>query len=278
MKPLFRSPALVLLLALAALPATASNLNGFMPAAGEGTVALSFTTERYDEFYRGETLVSTPPALGEVDTQSLTLWARYGVTDRFALVLNVPYVDTEGDGGAGFEDSGVGDLTLLGELRLADFRGGARHTLTGAAGLRTDPSGYTADSPVSLGDGSTDALVRLVYQVEADGAYFSQQVGYDLRGDDVPDGFPLHTELGYTFHPAVTANLFYTHYLADGGTDIGDPGFTFPSNEEEYQRLGAKLYLRFRDGLGLSLSGFTTLDGRNTGDITGFSVGGVLGF
>lgn len=268
-----------LLLVLAALPAAAYDLNGFMPAAGEATVALGYTAEGYDEFYRGETRVPTPPGLGEVDTRSFTLWFRYGVTDRLAFILNLPHVDTEGDGTAGFNDSGVGDVTILLKTRLlATGSGSVRHSLTGAGGLRAAVRDYVADAPVSLGDGSNDLLVRLVYQVEGNGFYFSQQVGYDLRSGDVPDGVPLHGELGYTFGRTPTVNLFYTRYLADGGTDIGDPGFTFPSNQEEYDRVGAKVYVRFRDGWGAALSGYTTLDGRNTGDATGVSLSGVFGF
>lgn len=277
MRQLNRSAILLGLVALAgALPCAAQDLNGFLPARGEATLALSYTAEGYDEFWRGNTLVSNP-GVGAVDIRSLSLWGRYGVTDRLALVVNVPYIDAEGDGTGGFADSGLGDLTALAELRLAEGGGATRHSLTGAAGLRTPLSDYEANAPVSLGDGTTDALFRLVYQLERGGFYLSQQVGYDLRGEDAPDGIALHTELGYTFGRA-TVSAFYTRYLADDGTDIGDPGFTFPSNREEYERLGGKLYLRLNQRLGLSAAAFTTLDGRNTGDTTGVSVGGVFGF
>lgn len=261
-------------LAILAPPAAAADLNGFMPAAGEGSAALSFTAESYDEFWRGDVKVSNP-GVGEVETRSLTLWGRYGVTDRLAIVANLPWVDAEGDGTGGFEDSGISDLTAFVKVRLVDFGGG--HSLTGAAGLRTDVGDYEANAPVSLGDGTTDGLFRLVYQFERGPFYVSQQVGYDLRGGDAPDGFPFHTEVGYTFG-ATTLNAFYTRYLADGGTDIGDPGFTFPSNEEEYERLGGKAYVRLGPAFGLAGSVFTTLDGRNTGDATGVSVGAVIHF
>lgn len=270
-----RIGAAVIVASLAAPAADAYDMNGFMPSAGEGAVALSFTDEGYDEFWRGDTRVPTPPPLGEVSTRSLTLWGRYGFTDRVAVVVNLPYVDTQGDGGAGFEDSGISDLTALVKVRLADFGGG--HTLTGAAGVRTDVGDYEGDAPVSLGDASTDGLLRLVYQYQRGAFFVSQQVGYDLRDGDPPNGVPLHTEIGYTFD-RTTVNAFYSRYLADGGTDIGDPDFTFPSNEEEYERVGGKIYLRLGGGFGLSASAYTTLDGRNTGDATGISAGGVVTF
>lgn len=263
---------------LAALPALGTNLNGFMPKAGEGTVALSYSTESYDHFWRGTTRVSNPPFLGEVTTESVSLWMRYGLSDRFAVVGSLDYVDASGDGSSGFSDSGISDLVALGLYRLWES---GPSSLTGGLGIRVPVGDYAGDAQVSLGDDSTDALARLVYQYHQGGFYFSQQVGYDLRGSDVPDGYPLHTEIGYSF-PAgsysTTLNLFYTRYVADDGTDIGDAGFTFPSNREEYERVGAKAYFRFARGFGVSARYYTALDGRNTGDSSGFSLGVVAGF
>lgn len=253
-------------------PAFAMDVNGFLPAAGSGDVALSFTDEGYDEFWVGTTKVSDP-GVGDVEIQSLSLWGRWGFTDRFAVVANLPYVDADSDGLGGFSDSGIQDLSALGLFRF--WESGA-HSLTGGAGIRTDVGDYEPNLPVDLGDGTTDGLFRLVYQFNNGPFYVSQQVGYDLRGGDAPDGFPFYTETGYTFG-RVTLSGWYQHYEADGGTDIGDPGFTFPSNREEFQRLGAKVYARATNRWGVSVAGFTTLDGRNTGDTSGFSVGFVAG-
>ena len=264
--------AFLLAAALGALPAAALDLNGFLPAAGQGDLALSYTSESYDEFWVGTTKVADP-GVGEVDTVSLSLWGRYGFTDRLAVVANVAHVDVESDGLAGFEDSGVQDLSALGLYRLLES---GPHSLTGGAGLRTPVKNYRGDHPVSIGDDTTDALLRLVYQYSSGPFYVSQQVGYDLRGDEAPDGFPLYTEAGYSVG-AVTFSASYTRYVADGGTDIGDPGFTFPSNQEETERVGAKVYARVAPRWGLAGSAFTTLDGRNSGDASGFSLGVVMG-
>jgi hypothetical protein len=264
------------LLLAAATPAAALDLNGFMPEAGHGDVALSFATEGYDEFWVGETKVSDP-GVGEVETTSITLWAQFGFTDNFALVANLPYVDTDSDGLGGFEDSGLQDVAALAKFRFAQIESssGLRHSFIAAAGGSTPASDYEANLPVDLGDGTTDFQARFVYQLESEGFYFSQQVGYDVRGDDAPDGFPLLTELGYTFG-RVTINAAFYNYIADGGTDIGDPGFTFPSNQDETQRLGAKIFARFSDAFGAAAGYFTTLDGRNSGNASGFSLSGVF--
>ncbi len=261
---------------LAVLPAldgsaTAADLNGFLREKGKGDVALSYTAERYDEFWAGDDKVSDP-GVGEVDTRTVSLWLAYGVTDRLTLVAQLPYVNAEGDGTGGFEESDLQDATTLAIYRMASFGGSARSTFVGAFGLRTIASNYQANSPVDVGDGTADWLFRVIYQLTWRRMYVSQQIGFDLRSGDAPDGFPLYTEVGATWGP-VTYNLFYSRLSAEDGTDIMDPGFTFPSNEEEYQRIGGKVFGRINDHFGVSGAYFTTLDGRNTGDASGVSIG-----
>lgn len=263
--------------AMSAVPALALDLNGFLPGKNTGHVALSVTLEGYDEFWRGTTKVSNP-GVGEVDVTTFSLYLDYGFTDRLALVANLPSVDADSDGAGGFGENDLQDVTAMLKYRAASSTSGRyRHNLVVAGGLRTPASDYEANLPVDVGDGTTDVLARLIYQLETDRFYFSQQVGYDLRGEDAPDGFPFYTEIGFK-RGSLLAGGFLSHYVADGGTDIADPGFTFPSNQEEFTRVGAKLYAEFGPRVGVSAFLFTTLDGRNTGDITGGSFGVVSRF
>jgi len=253
-------------------------MNGFLRAPKTGTVALSYTSESYDEFWRGDTKVSTPGGLGQVDTQSLSLWFAWGFTERLTLFGNAAYVDTEGDGTMGFQESDLQDLTLVVGYRLASF-GHDRHSLVGAAGVRTPMSNYVTDAPVAVGDGTTDGLLRLIYQFHLPNFYVSQQIGYDLRSGDAPDGYPLFTEVGGTVG-RVTLSASYALLFADDGLDIGGPGFVdqFPDLQEEYERVVGKVYVRIGSGFGLSGAYYTTLDGRNTGNSSGGSLGLVYDF
>ena len=88
---------------------------------------------------------------------------------------------------------------------------------------------------------------------------------------------PLFTEVGYAAGQ-VTFSGVYSRLTATGGTNIGDPGFTFPSNGDEYTRIGAKVYGRISHGLGASAMYFTTLNGRNTGGAAGVSVGLIYSY
>ncbi|HKH43720.1 MAG TPA: hypothetical protein VKM72_03560 [Thermoanaerobaculia bacterium] len=247
-------------------PAEATNMNGFMPEPGHGDLAISYTNEGYDQFWVGDVKVSDP-GVGEVEIESLAAWFQWGLMENLALVVDAAYVDASSDGLGGFGESGLQDASVLLKYR---FLASGPHRLVGGVGVRTALSDYEANLPVDLGDDTTDALLRLVYQAEAGNFYFSQQVGYDFRSDDAPDDIPLYTELGYTFGRS-TLTLFYYRLIADGGTDIGDPGFTFPSNKDETSRLGLKIYSRITERFGFSVSGFDTLDGRNSGDTTGYS-------
>lgn len=256
-------------------PVFSLDLDGYSPSRGEGTVALSFTSESWDEFWRGDTLVRNA-GVGSADILSWTLWGRYGLTDRWTLIANLPYVDADSDGTMGFQQSSVQDLSVVAQYRLFESSlGTGTQSWSAAVGGRFPVGDYDANLPIDVGDGTTDVLTRLVWRWQGDGVYVSQQLGFDLRSEDAPNHFPLYTEVGVTTGRLTWSGTFQW-LLADGGTDIGDPGFTFPSNREEYQRIGAKLYARLGDRWGLSVGGFTALDGRNTADTTGFFVGGVF--
>ncbi len=254
-------------------PAGALDINGFLPERGHVDVALSYTSESYEKFWAGTTKVHDP-GVGDVDIKSTSLWLQWGLLDDLALVANLPYVDDSTNGLAHFKDSGLQDLSVLLKYRLVSS---GPHRLVAGLGASTPVSSYEGNLPVTRGHDTTDVLFRLVYQYQADRFYFSQQVGYDLRGKDAPDSYPLYTEIGFTAGP-VTYSGFYSRLIATSGTDIGDPGFTFPSNRQEYSRLGAKIYGRINDRLGLSAAYYDTLDGRNVGDSHGYSGGVVLRF
>lgn len=260
-----------------AAPGFALDLDGYSPDRGELCLAFSFTSESWDEFWRGETLVRNP-GVGSADIRSWTLWGRYGLTDRWTLVANLPYVDADSDGTMKFSQSSVQDLSVVAQYRFFESPlGSGTQSVSAAFGGRFPVGDYDANLPIDVGDGTTDLLTRLLWRWQGRRVYVAQQLGFDLRSEDAPNHFPLYTEVGVTTG-RVTWSGSYQWLLADGGTDIGDPGFTFPSNREEYQRVGVKLYARLHEQWGIAVGGFTALDGRNTADTTGFFVGGVFEF
>lgn len=269
-------PFLLLAAAGLAVPAAALQITPSQPSAGEWNLALSVSQESYDEFWVGSQKVSEP-MLGEVETNTISLWARYGITDRISVAVSLPYVDVDTDGLAGFSDSGVQDLEASVQFRLLDVdRGAWNHRVSLGASLRTPAGSYEGNAPISLGDDTTDAIVGAGWAGGTGAWLVSAQATYAVRGDDAPDTSNLRLEVGRSLGSRVWAALGYGLQRASSGTDIGEPGFTFPSNKEEHDRIDAELYVALTPQLGLSARAWDTLDGRNTGDSTGFSLGLVV--
>ncbi|HVS66749.1 MAG TPA: transporter [Thermoanaerobaculia bacterium] len=260
----------------AATATAAQDLDGFAPEPGHGDVAFSLSFDSYDEFWVGTEKVSVPE-LGTVDTFSASLWWRHGLTERLTVVATVPYVDVEGDGTANLSDSGAQDLSAFLQYRIwSGAAGRTRHSFSVGVGGRTPVGDYEGDSPISLGDDTTDALLRAVWLVQAGRWYVSTQTGWDFRGDPAPNGLPLAVTAGRSFGN-LTPSVTWYRYWADGGTDIG-PGVPFPSNKDEFERFAAKVFARVTPRFGVAIGGFTTLDGRNSGDTDGYAVGLVYSY
>jgi hypothetical protein len=161
---------------------------------------------------------------------------------------------------------------------LSTTGAGFRHALLAGAGYRAPLAPYEPNRVVALGDATHDGLFRLIYQIEGDaldGTYFAAELGYDLRDQDAPDGTSLFGELGVTFGKA-TGSVAALRTWADGGDDIGDPGFTFQGLGGEMFRVGGKVYYRLSSSLGFAVSAFTIPDGRNVGQATGTSTSFVV--
>lgn len=256
----------------------AAALDGFLPKPGEGTAAVSVTAESYERFWAGSETV-TEPALGTVATRTLSVWLRYGVSDRIALVADVPFVERRAEAEPAMRQRSLQDARLLAKVRLLERgRKRLRHRFLVAGGVSAPAASYDPDLPVAVGDGTTDVLLRLVYQLELPRGYLLQTGGVDVRSGGAPDGLVLRTEAGWKAGPT-TLSLFHELYAARSGSDIGDPGATFPTNREELQRAGLRLLAPLgQPSWALSAAAFTTLDGRNTGDAAGLSLGIVGGF
>lgn len=261
--------------------ARAEDMNGFVQQAGHGDVALSYTTEHYDHFWFGPTRLKVPgpPSSADVNTDSLSVWVAYGITDDLTLVANLPWIRSDGTTSFGLKEEDFQDFSVYGKYRFLSLGSGdIRNDFVAAAGVRTNVTDYENNvSPVNIGDGTTDGLFSVIYQFNWRGLYASQQVSYAVRGADAPNNLAWYTEAGYTCH-RVTFTGWYSVQDSRGGTDIGDPGFTFPSNRKDYQRIGAKLYGRVSDTLGFFGGYFWTLDGRNVGDASGWSAGLNISF
>ncbi len=259
------------------LPALASaqGETGFLRGAGHLDTAISYTKDAYNEFWVGTDKVHDP-GVGRVTRSTYNLYAAYGLTDEVDLALSAPWVVASSTSGNFDRESDFQDLGLQAKCRLLEERvGPGAVSLLVAPGIKIPLGHYESDDVTAIGDGQTDYRGRVIAHYGFDcGAFLSLESGYDRRAGLPKDETPWNVTLGATFFDRVTVSPFYSAVRSYGGQNIGqDP---FPAVQEEYDRWGVGAYARLTDTFGLSGFWRTTSDGRNTGDVDGFSLGVVV--
>ncbi len=254
---------------------------GFLRGAGKTDVAVTYFLDTYDEFWVGGDRVSMP-GVGEVDRMGYNLYAAYGLRDDLDLILSASYVEAESDGAAGAPDeSDLQAAVLAAKWRVLrrqyDWGEVSFSLLPGVSLPLTD---YENNAITAIGDGQIDWRGRIVGHIQTHGGTFASiETGYDHRIGKPKDEIPIHLTVGHTFANRFTLSPFLSVVESLGGTDIGPPGTNdFPTNEEDYVRTGLSAYYRLCEDVGITGSWRTTLDGRNTGDVEGFTLGLVFGF
>ncbi|MEM9338340.1 MAG: hypothetical protein AAGA66_06390, partial [Bacteroidota bacterium] len=144
-------------------------IDGFMKKPGEGTLAVSYSYERYDEFKFGTMKLDAPPPVGgSVTTQSLGVFADYGFSDRINVVLNMPYIRVQGSGNEEERDQNMGgfqDVSAYVKWRPFELKMESGYlTVLGVVGFSTPLSAYEADDLLSIGNGATTGLIKGLVQ------------------------------------------------------------------------------------------------------------------
>jgi hypothetical protein len=236
------------------------------------------------------TLKRDNPNLGTVSTQMLGLMGNYGITKKFNVLFNVPWVKTNASAGQWKGQSGIQDLSLW--LKYAAYvkkTTNTRFTALGLVGFSTPLSNYSVDQlPLSLGLGSTNLSLRAMADYQYGKWFATASATYVLRSNVELDRTAYYTtEMHYTNEVEMPnaaqwmlrAGYRYKKWIAEavldnwytlGGHDITRNNMPFISNNMDATKLGANI--KWEDGLvkGLSLiaGGSYTLSGRNVGQAT----------
>ena len=260
--------------------AAAQGETGFLRGQGKADVVVSYTLDEYDKFWVGSSKVAMA-GVGEVQRHTYTLYSAYGIRDDADLILKASYAEAESDGaGNAPDEDDFQDLTLAAKWRVFEqvYERGSELSLAVLPGVKLPMADYENNSITAVGDGQVDLQFRLVGQYRlANGAFAALETGYDRRNGAPDDEVPVHFTVGGTVLDGLTLSAFWSDVNSLGGTDIGPPGTNdFPTNEEDFTRTGVSAYYRLGEHLGLTGSWRTTTDGRNTGDVDGYSVGLVV--
>ncbi len=262
-----------------------SPVSGFMQGKGNASVVLSYATEKYDEVFLVPEKIQDVPVFNEVQINSFSLYAAYGLTDKLDLVLNAPYIQSKGSAteatlaDLNFENErkGLQDISLHLKYSFANIDFGAsKLRLMGTIGVQTPLGQYEVEeglqSIIAIGNHSTrvNALASAHYQTES-GVFATAQGGYSMRSGDVPDAVISEFKVGYA------ASKFYVDayvagQLSTSGVDILQDGFTgvFPTTRVSYSRIGASVYVPVSGGFGVAGGASAYVDGRNVGKSTAY--------
>ncbi len=282
----------------AAAPACAQGIvDGFMRGGGNVTAAISYSYERYSQYFVGNDLAKNPlngetpnpsnTGLGTISTQSIALYAACGITNDVDVIVSVPHVKAHASDGYWSDQSTIQDISAAVKWRALSLDAGfARLDAICAAGISLPATNYVIDAPVAVGHGATGGEGRiLVHATHSSGAFATLNAGYIRRsivsldrGFDVavPDAVDLSAKAGFA-SSFLTAGAWINRQNSQGGTNIG-PGVPFPGNRISYTRVGLDAYVPLTmivDGLGVSVGGAMTLDGSNVGKSTRIS-GGIV--
>lgn len=262
-----------------------SPISGFMQGKGKGNVSLSYSSEKYDKVYLVPQENDGVPVFNEVQLNSTSLYATYGLTDQLDVVLSLPYISAEGNASQAVLDnlnfsnkrSGLQDVSVFVKYSpfFFDF-GSSSLRLIGAVGLKAPLGDYKENeglqSIIAIGNRSTtvSALGLAMFKMNS-GIFASGQFGGNLASNQVPNSYTSELKLGYAASKFY-GDAFVANQTSTSGVDILGEGFQgfFPATKVNYTKIGLNLYTPIYKDFGLAGGASTLVAGRNIGKATGY--------
>ena len=270
-----------------------SPVSGFMKQKGQASVVLSYAAEQYDKVYFVPSTNDAVPVFRDVKIASQSLYAEYGVTNNFNVVVNIPYITATGNAtesslkDLGFENkrSGLQDLKIYTKYNFNSYVSGKNQIdFIGVLGVEL-PMGYNANeglqSIIAIGDEAKKLNISAVMMYKNQSGFFgSAQIGNTFKNNQVPNALTSEWKLGFAAKRFYVDAFFATQLNSSAGVDILQEGFTgfFPATKVNYTRVGLNAYVPFTKHLGLTFGGNKYISGRNLGVATGYYGGLVFNF
>jgi hypothetical protein len=292
----FRALRVVILLAASASFAGAqSPADGLLMPKRTLGAGVVYTHDSWEEYWEG-TLKRSNGNIGTLTTQSITLAAGYGVTDRLNVMAMLPYVWTHASQGVLSDMSGVQDLTFAAKYKVvATGAGNAGVFSAFVVGEAAVPvSDYTPDFyPLSIGTGGGRASGRLTLNYQSKSAWFANaSTAYTWcsnvrlnRNSYYTDGQLYLTDevkMPNVLQSSITAGyrrgrlqipVSLMQHNTLGGGDIRRQDMPFVSNNMDLVRLDGAVEYALPKNLSVKLGVARVLSGRNVGESTSFTSG-----
>ncbi len=270
--------------------------DGLMLRSGQVRLGVDYASESWREYWEG-TRRRTNDNIGTLTTQSTVLSLGYGVHKRLSAFATMPYVQTNANAGVLSGMQGMQDVTVGLKARLFEITPTPRTKLraTALVGGGTPVSNYTPDFlPMSIGLGARHARTRAALHLQDKSNFFADvSAGYVWRNNVTLDR-PAY----YTNGQLVSSNevrmpdvrdamvavgyqdarwcipVAFVQQRTLGGGDIRRQDMPFVSNRMDFTRVQAHVMYTMRSlPVILNSGAMTTLEGRNVGKSTMYTVG-----
>jgi hypothetical protein len=257
-------------------------------------VGATYMHSSWDHYWEG-TFKRNNQNIGTMSTQMIGLMGTYGVSKKFNILINAPYVSTHVTAGTLHDQHGIQDLTLwLKWLAVEQNIGNGMLSLYALGGGSVPLTNYIADYlPLSIGLHSKTLSGRLMVDYQLGNFFATVSGSYTWRDNIKIDRNSYYTtELHLTNEvemPNMTLFNFRAGYRSErwiieavatkmttiGGFDIRKNDMPFPSNKMNATMVGAHLKYNIKQVTGLSLTGggSYTAAGRNVGQATSYDAG-----
>lgn len=281
--------ALTILLTFAQKSAAQTDADAIMIPKNYLCTGVMYSHSDWDHYWEGD-FKRTNGNLGHVSSQMVSVMANYGVSDKFNILLNLPYVATNASAGTLKGQSGLQDASLF--LKYMPFEilvGKGVVSLYGIAGVSIPMSNYQADFlPLSIGAHSRNTMARFMVDYQRSNFFTTASAEYVYRSNitidrnsyyttemhytnqvDLPNVMVYNGRMGYRSESWI-AEAVAENYTSLSGFDIRKNDMPFPSNKMNWTTLGANFKYTFSKPSGLELTAGAdyVISGRNVGQST----------
>lgn len=241
-------------------------IGGFPTPKGEVAVALSYSTEKYDDYF----LPDEQTEARDVETISYSLFVEAGVSDQMSLIATLPWMRTND------RDGSLQDASLWLKYTNLDKRADrAAHRFFTAVGLGFPVGNYETTGIAALGQRATVFQGRLAYQYQHDAGWFLHaQSGIDFQlSPEARSSWPLLLRTGYGGKYFYTEAWYETVTALEAGSGVQT---ATAGTGSSWRRVGGTLYVPVQPWVGLNFAGAWVLSGEFIGDSSRLSGGLVF--
>jgi hypothetical protein len=246
-------------------------IDGYFKGKGNIDIAASSFFQTAKSYFAGftEVSLSEPPFSGDGTREfnSFGLFAEYGITDKWDVIVNAPFIN------GSFQDGGVAMKYEVAKPKL----GGRDLSIIPALQVSFPLSDYETENLDAIGQQATLISPKVVLQYALPKGLFVQaQTGYNYALDPVASSVGASVKFGGSFGKFYV-DAWYNFQHGFGNKDfLVPPPVSFREYTVNFQQVGGVVYYGITDMFGVFANASYIFDGRNSYKMPGFGGGLVV--